>query len=744
MSGSAGGTTLRDFFVSISYQEHGRKEFLGGLAVVTNQAVELGKSIAQAAIDVTKAVARIAGGLDDLYFASRRTGASVESIKALSFAVSQMGGSVEGARSSLENMGRFLRTNPGSEGFIQGLGVSTRNANGQLRDTGEMLVDLGAKLRRMPFYQANAYAGVLGIDEKTLLALIDNVGGFSKQYKEMYAAAGIDAQRAARDSHAFMVEVSTLGNAFTILGEKVASILTKQMSEDIRRFRVWLVSNFDTISRAIVWVAARLMQAADVMILIANRAGNMVKSVAGYLFGLDPGTKAAAIAIGLVTLAVLAMNFAFNASPLMLIWLLALAIAALADDYNAWKKGGKSLIDWKAWEAEINLAKAGIKDFLNDLREMWKAIGEGHDSILFPISLSKSIHDVLDAIHLLVGGLNNLLELQDAISKRDWIRAYAVIKRMAVDGSAAVMGATTPEAGSGLLPGQDANFASRLNNIFSGRITPNMGVMGRIGELFRPTLASRGGAGGAAGPTGGGIARDMEAPAKASYDFWIGKGLAPSMAAAMAANEMGESRGDPGARGDGGNSHGLYQHDASRRARLLKEEGVDMSTASAEQQREATYKEMSRGYDAGAARAWAMLQAGGTTTEGVAAGVDHFERSANRPRDKGIRQGYADDILRRYGPAALSVVPAPSVAPRSAAEMEQRRGLSQGMLRGMEPPVPLGAPNGGNDNRITHAPVLNQTTNITVQGGPDANRAVLEGQRSVNQDNVRALSGTAR
>jgi hypothetical protein len=48
--------------------------------------------------------AKIASGLDDLYWASQRTGATVEGIKQIGYAVSQVGGSVDGARGSLENL----------------------------------------------------------------------------------------------------------------------------------------------------------------------------------------------------------------------------------------------------------------------------------------------------------------------------------------------------------------------------------------------------------------------------------------------------------------------------------------------------------------------------------------------------------------------------------------------------------------------------------------------------------------
>jgi hypothetical protein len=46
----------------------------------------------------------------------------------------QVGGSADSAMSSLESLARFIRTNPGAEGFLNRLGVQTRDASGNMRD----------------------------------------------------------------------------------------------------------------------------------------------------------------------------------------------------------------------------------------------------------------------------------------------------------------------------------------------------------------------------------------------------------------------------------------------------------------------------------------------------------------------------------------------------------------------------------------------------------------------------------
>jgi hypothetical protein len=45
------------------------------------------------------------------------------------------------------------------------------------------------------------------------------------------------------------------------------------------------------------------------------------------------------------------------ASPVTWVLALAAALLLLYDDYKTWKEGGKALIDWAAWQPQIEQAK---------------------------------------------------------------------------------------------------------------------------------------------------------------------------------------------------------------------------------------------------------------------------------------------------------------------------------------------------------------------------------------------------
>lgn len=62
-------------------------------------------------------------------------------------------------------------------------------------------------------------------------------------------------------------------------------------------------------------------------------------------------------------------------------------------------------------------------------------------------------------------------------------------------------------------------------------------------------------------------------------EYLLGKGLSRNEAAAITANVIAESSGDPTARGDGGRASGLLQHHPDRVQAILKATGIDVRTA---------------------------------------------------------------------------------------------------------------------------------------------------------------------
>ncbi|RQZ27471.1 lytic transglycosylase catalytic [Burkholderia sp. Bp9090] len=385
---------LREFLVSLGWKidESGQKKFVDSVAAASVRVAELGAAIAAASAAVVAGVTKIADQMESLYFASQRTGAAVANIQALGFAAAQMGSTVDAARGSLENLARFMRNSPGAAGLIQGLGVQTQGTNGQLRDTADILKDLGKQFANMPYYRANAYAQALGIDEKTLMALRQGLGQFGDEYKDMLAKAGLNSQQAAESSHAFMNEVRSLGAAFVILGQKVATSLTGKMSGDIKRFREGLVDNFGRIAAIVEKIANGILKLADVVSTLALRGMQAIGAVIDWFDSLDDTTKKVIEGLGLLLIAWKALSAGILATPTGRVLLLGTALLSLYDDYKVWQEGGKSLLNWEVWEQQIEKALFGLSKIGHALRALsklaqdawhgnWAALGKDWEAV---------------------------------------------------------------------------------------------------------------------------------------------------------------------------------------------------------------------------------------------------------------------------------------------------------------------------------------------------------------------------
>ncbi|HGO4653322.1 TPA: transglycosylase SLT domain-containing protein [Klebsiella pneumoniae] len=354
--------TLKDFLISLGFKvdEAGARKFDAVVAGTTLKAIELGVKVEAAALSVVAFTAKIASGLDDLYWASQRTGATVEGIKQIGYAVSQVGGSVDGARGSLENLARFMRNNPGAEGFLNRLGVQTRDASGNMRDMATIFTGVGQRLSSMPYYRANQYAQMLGLDENTLMAMRRGIGQFSGEYTAMAKAIGYNADMAAVSSNKFMTSLRSFGLMAGMARDKIGSSLADGLAGSLDRLRRQILENFPKIEGAITGTVKGILWAGEMVGRVIYRLIQAASDIRAWWIGLDSDTQKLIQTLGGLLVAWRLLNAAMLASPVSWVLALAAAILLLYDDYRTWKEGGKSLIDWKQWEPAIEKAKAAI------------------------------------------------------------------------------------------------------------------------------------------------------------------------------------------------------------------------------------------------------------------------------------------------------------------------------------------------------------------------------------------------
>ncbi|HBY7527681.1 TPA: hypothetical protein MI676_09980 [Klebsiella pneumoniae] len=482
--------TLKDFLISLGFKvdEAGARKFDAVVAGTTLKAIELGVKVEASALSVVAFTAKIASGLDDLYWASQRTGAAVEGIKQIGYAVSQVGGSVDGARGSLENLARFMRNNPGAEGFLNRLGVQTRDASGNMRDMATIFTGVGQRLSSMPYYRANQYAQMLGLDENTLMAMRRGIGQFSGEYTAMAKAIGYNADVAAVSSNKFMTSLRSFGLMAGMARDKIGSNLANGLAGSIDTLRRHILDNFPKIEGAITATVKGILWAGEMVGRVIYRLIQLGRSISDWWDSLDKQSQELIELLGALTAAWWLLNRAMLASPITWVLGLAGAVALLWEDYQTWKEGGKSLVDWGKWKTEIDNAEKFIKSLRNTVSDLTNSIAK----LLGIDPKAWSLKWDFDNFIIQMGEFSKMLsmigDLLNAINEGNW----SEVKRL---GIAIWQQGKTPVAGEG---------ETQTSIVHGANIQPD--IPGGTGN----TLADRNNNPGNIRPVGGGGFRTFE------------------------------------------------------------------------------------------------------------------------------------------------------------------------------------------------------------------------------------------
>ncbi|EPB1549249.1 hypothetical protein ACRBZN_005246 [Klebsiella pneumoniae] len=487
--------TLKDFLISLGFKvdEAGARKFDAVVAGTTLKAIELGVKVEAAALSVVAFTAKIASGLDDLYWASQRTGATVEGIKQIGYAVSQVGGSVDGARGSLENLARFMRNNPGAEGFLNRLGVQTRDASGNMRDMATIFTGVGQRLSSMPYYRANQYAQMLGLDENTLMAMRRGIGQFSGEYTAMTKAIGYNVDVAAVSSNKFMTSLRSFGLMAGMARDKIGSSLADGLAGSLDRLRRQILENFPKIEGAITGTVKGILWAGEMVGRVIYRLIQLGQSISDWWDSLDKQSQQLIELIGALTAAWWMLNRAMLASPITWVLGLAAAIALLWEDYQTWKEGGKSLIDWGKWKPEVDAALKMVGDLKQTVLDLGKALAKLLNIDPKSWSLKWDFSNFITQMGEFSKMLSMIGDLLNAIKDGRWSDAASIGRALLKQGS------NQPDA----LPG-----VSDSANSAADWIKDKTGFDPRsIGRFFRGegnTLADRNNNPGNIRPVGGG------------------------------------------------------------------------------------------------------------------------------------------------------------------------------------------------------------------------------------------------
>ncbi len=247
---------LREYMVALGYKidQAGQRKFNQEVTGLDKRMSTLGKTVVGVAAATTAFVTQFALGMEKLYYSSKRTGATIGNIKALEYGGRTIGLTAETIRGSLENMARALRSNPGLTGLLNNLGVSVKG-----RDMSDVVTDMVAQLKKMPFFVAERYAAMFGMDPDTLFMMaegLDKMKASASAHKDMAKDMGVDLDKASESAIAYNNALREMSSRAELLGQSVAIRLiphfvsfTTVLNENLGALTKW-INKYDSLSDA--------------------------------------------------------------------------------------------------------------------------------------------------------------------------------------------------------------------------------------------------------------------------------------------------------------------------------------------------------------------------------------------------------------------------------------------------------------------------------------------------------------
>lgn len=253
---------LRQFLVSLGFRidEIQQRKFDTTVKKADETALRFGKTLLAVGASAQAMVVGFANSFEKLYYLSQRTGTSAADIKAAGAAGKQIGLNAEVIESTIANISRTMKSDPGVVALIEGLtGKSTSG-----RGVDKVMQDVVRSLGKFPDFVAFDFAQKIGIDPDTYLQLKNNLDEYvAAQEKNalLQKEMGVDIDKNAEALKRYKQELSELGTKVELVGLKIAEKLLPsflklataagQTVENVAKLVDLLTAgDFDTVSKA--------------------------------------------------------------------------------------------------------------------------------------------------------------------------------------------------------------------------------------------------------------------------------------------------------------------------------------------------------------------------------------------------------------------------------------------------------------------------------------------------------------
>lgn len=324
-------------------------------------------SVTATATGILRMVDQVQKLNDELYHLERNLGMSASTIKNWQGAAGAMGGSAQGMTESIKslNMGMNDFVTMGDTTllpFMNALGVGMVDAQGKLRKTDDVMLDLADSFSKMDREQAFSIASKMGIDEGTFNTLVQGRKEMEKmlEYQSKMYKSSEEELKASRQ----------LAQNRALLGQHWESLKTM-------------------MANAIIPLFVKL---SEVALGIFEYLQENQQAVQAVFKGISFVVGAILIPI-LAKATIAALAFIAPFAPFILVvGALGAAFGLLYDDYKTWAEGGKSLFDWGAFKKYIDDSTLSVDNLKNAFSNL------GKDMLNNAIPTLKGYAEILDKL----------------------------------------------------------------------------------------------------------------------------------------------------------------------------------------------------------------------------------------------------------------------------------------------------------------------------------------------------------
>ncbi|PHM30032.1 transglycosylase SLT domain-containing protein [Xenorhabdus innexi] len=287
---------------------------------------------------LTKLINDVSSASDQLHFLSKNTGLSAETIKKWQNAAEMSGGTADGMAATLSGLNKSLwdLVTVGDASilpFFNALGVGVVDSQGKLRNLDDILLDMAGSMSQMDRPQAYNIAKNMGIDDGTINTLLEGRDAIQKR---------LDAQKNLVISTKEELELNRkLREQNSVLSQQWEGLKT-------------LVANY---------LIPRLLKLSTMVTGFLEYLNKNRETAINVFRALSVFLTLTLIPVLFRTGRMLLLAFAPLLGTTGIILALAAALWVLYDDYQTWKKGGDSVLNWKEWDESITWILKKLDEF---------------------------------------------------------------------------------------------------------------------------------------------------------------------------------------------------------------------------------------------------------------------------------------------------------------------------------------------------------------------------------------------